>query len=417
MEFEIIREKLNRIRLREISDIKCGDALYYVLYENTPYKKSIPYSILRILYNVIFYSINVDKRDEADIGFLYSNSYKDRNDLFNAFSMASSLHKKRIVILQGKRVIHIKGKILFLGLLWYKKLRKEFSAKESIYYTSMLAFGYRNMIDIISALKTVTAIIVFSDFNLIDSFVVQRAKKLGKITATMQHGNFETEEPFRLSKSDYFLGYGKYTKQVAMMYGIKESHFIEVGMPKFIKYLPDTCSLLKCDKIRTIGILCSGGKFVEADTKMINLVIDAAKICGLGVYVKLHPNFPQKLYPNVRWEDIDKIYEKEINIEKFKEMIDVAVVYRSTVFIEYIMQLFPTLIYKTYNDDCFKSIKWCKFTSKEQLVALIRSIELSSDEFINKMKMTRLMFSDIKNVSDNYVKAYQFLLNGGLFKT
>ena len=197
---------------------------------------------------------------------------------------------------------------------------------------------------------------------------------------------------------------------------MQENRFIEVGMPKLINRKSDICSSFARKKVKTIGVLCSGGEFINVDTQMINVVISAAKKYGFVVCVKLHPNYSQTLYPDVRWEDVDNVYEKEINAEEFKDLIDVAVAFRSTVFIEYIMQLFPTLLYKTSNEDCFKNVEWCKFSSVEQLVALIELVENNPDEILSKLKETRSFFSDIENVSDNYVKAYRFLLNGGLLK-
>ena len=400
--------KIDKLRFKGLSDIDVSKAMYFCLYDITGNKKDVPSSILRSLVYLFTIDVKYNVDNDGDIAFVYSNSYKQRVEYYKTIRILASRFKSKVFFGPGKRKIHLSNlRYLHRLFSWYHTFRKNNSIKESIYYSSMLLFGYVNAIYILKAVldNKCKSVVVLSDMHLIDSLLVQMCKKKGITTFTLQHGNFELDEPFVLSKSDYFLTYGDYSKNKAISYGMEESKLIKVGLFKLLgKKVPDRMPKKEI-KVQKIGIILSGDVFADADTNMINLIVSYAKKRGKEVFVKFHPNFGKDKYPSVDWGGVTESFNTEINVEEFKNRVDVAIVLNSTVFFEYTLSLYPSFIYVDKDDSFIKEISWCRFRTEDELDDLIRMLEERREEYESKLLELRSYISITDNVEETYYNA------------
>ena len=391
--------------LRSLEDIDVAHAMYFSYYSNTYNKKGILHSILRILMYLCTIDVSYTVQGTGEIALLYSNSYKGRKDFLETINKIGDLFSSKIVFLPGKRKISLKGLAYCSKVFsWIRSLRKMFPKKEAIYYASMILFAKRNTDSIVDVVEknNCQCIVVLSDMHLIDSFVVQQCNLKGINTATLQHGNFEGIEPFVLSRSKYFIVHGQYAREKAEKCGIPAARIREAGLLKLIgKQIPDTISR-RHEKVFSVGIILSGDMFAEADTRMISMLSEYCKNRGLEISVKCHPNFGPDYYQDIDWSSIDHAYTNEINVEEFSRRVDIAIVLNTTVFLEYVLVLFPTFIFVDHEDNFMPNIQWCKFHNPAELDNLLVLFEDNPELLEKNLKKTREYFSDTKDISKQY---------------
>ena len=398
-------DELKGISLAGLQDIDMASALYFTIFDITANRKDCVSSIIRILVALFTRSIEEKAYDDCEDAFVFSNSYKNRRDHNEAFDRLTGLFKSKVVIKPGRIKLQFENiKYIKRGIQWFWNLKSVLSFGKSLYYTSMIMFGVTNAIHIVRIIlnNKCKKVIVFSDMHLIDSLVVQMCNNKSIPTITLQHGNYELDEPFVLSKSSYFLAYGEYTKNKAIKYGMDSKRIKEAGILKLIgKEIPQKMKEGN-EPVTRIGILLSGYAFADSDARMVNIVTAFCKKNGIKVFVKLHPKYGTNNYKSVKWETVDHIYDSEITSEEFKEYIDVAIILNSTVFMEYTMMLFPTFLFVDEKDTFIPEISWCKFYDENDLKKLISYYENEKDEMEKRIIESRAFFSASGNITENY---------------
>ena len=406
MKNEDTKQKIEKLYFRSGEYIDIASAMYTVYYPDTGNRKDLCSSLFRILAYLVMTDICVRSSGKPTICFVYSNSYKNRQDYYDAFHSLTELFEDRVVVEPGKKKLCLKQLRYTPSVIsWYKQFRKAFSFQEAVYYTSMLLFGMANSDYICHVVRRLECrkIVVISDMHLIDSLLVQKCNRMQLTTFTLQHGNFETEVPFKLSKSKYFLAYGEYTKRKAVSFGVAPGRIIKTGVFRSLNtVLP--ASMEKCGTPQNMGIILSGYGERDGDIRMLQFFIEYGKKHGMKLLVKCHPHYGVDRYPEIDWTQIDEVYSEEISATDFKKMIDVGIVYTSTVFVEYVMGLFPALIFVPENNAFFDGIEWCKFRNSEELETLLHKLEWDSSEFEKNLKQTRAFFSESENAAQTYFR-------------
>lgn len=405
MRFEKTRNQMKKIPFAGLEKFDIYDSLYFCYYDNTYNRKELFISCLRIIKYLFVNDVEYSVDGLGKIAFIYSNSYKNRRDHFTVFNKLVSLFTSKSIFLPGKRQLNIRNLYRLPKVIsWFTSLHKEFSLKESVYYASMVLFGVNNAEYIRNKINNLHCekIIVFSDMNLIDSILVQMCNDDGIITATLQHGNFELDEPFVLSKSNYFITYGKYSKNKAVSFGMQPERIIEAGMLKFLgSELPKKMEQIK--EINAIGVILSGGFASEEDTKLVNMISSFCQEHGIRLLVKLHPEMIKEDYKLIEWNKVDEIHGREISVDDFRHMIDAAVLLNSTVYFEYVMNLFPIFIFQEGKYKLLENeAKWCSFSSIDEFESLLNNLVTEPEEFEKKMKEMRLYISNSENIAESY---------------
>ncbi|MBR3241468.1 MAG: hypothetical protein IKF90_02050 [Parasporobacterium sp.] len=404
MRCEDTMASIRRVALSGLEELDIASAMYYSLYEITGNHKDFATSLLRLITYLLTIDVEYNVQGIGKTGFVYSNSYKNRKDHYAIFCSLERLFDDKTVFIPGKRRFYPRNlRYLIKVFRWFSSFHKAFGFHKAVYYTSMLLFGITNADYIYRILhkKVTKSVVVLSDMHLIDSLLVQRCNQNGIVTATLQHGNFETDEPFVLSKSNYFLAHGEYTKSKAVRYGMAPERIKTVGFPKLIGHC-DLDNTMKAGLVKSVGLILSGHAYAECDTHMIRCVESYCSEHDIKVKIKLHPGYGKENYTGVEWDRIDEVYGGEISIEGFKDKIDLAVVLNSTVFIEYVLTLFPSLIYVDNDDTFIEGVSWCKFHSESDLEKLIDELTNNHEAFEKKMLELRTCFSETDHVAQNY---------------
>ena len=407
MNYLDIKKKIEGLRLRGAEKVNIAEAMYCIYYPITGNKKDLESCLLRIVSCLITNEINTRIDKGASIGFVFSNSYKNRSDHREAFHTLTERFSKKAIFEPSKRRICVANlKYLSEVFSWFIEFKKEFRIEEALYYTSMLLFGVVNADYIIKQIeeKHIKKVVVFSDMHMIDSLIVQKCNAENITTFTLQHGNFETEVPFVLSESKYFLAYGEYTKRKAVSFGMAPERIIKTAVLRQVDCLPPT-RMKANTPVNRIGIILSGYDDRNSDICMIRFFMEYCRKNNLELFVKCHPHYGKDKYPEINWTEIKDVYCEEIDATQFRERIDLAVVLTSTVFVEYVLTLFPALIFVPGEDVYFQGIDWCKFRNEKEFSCLLKRLEAESEYFEKELLTTRKYFSENDNASDAYFHA------------
>ena len=220
-------KKLKKVTLNGMNDMDVAESMYFSIYEITGNKKDVLGSLARCFTYLISIDVSFEVNGIGEIAILYSNSYKNRKDHQHVVESLGNLFDSKIMFRPGKKKLYLKNfRFLPKLLSWFRAYSKCFSKKQAIYYASMLLFAMTNVtyIERIISDNQCKAMVVLSDMHLIDSLLVQKCNLKGIATATLQHGNFELDEPFVLSKSNFFLAHGDYSKSKAISFGMDEKN-------------------------------------------------------------------------------------------------------------------------------------------------------------------------------------------------
>lgn len=136
-------------------------------------------------------------------------------------------------------------------------------------------------------------LMTFCDAMPHENILTQIAKKQGKKTFTLQHGQYRILNKNNISPdaevyenfiSDYMLVWGQATIDEFAKYGIDKSRLIVSGR---IGYVPETN--IKSN-IKNIGILLNGSNGMKNNIEMINIVKDLCETDKIKYSIKLHPD-------------------------------------------------------------------------------------------------------------------------------
>ena len=346
-----LREKFNKTHFEGLEDILCGDAMYYVEYQNKGVKVLLQ-SYIRILVSVCTCKCLVENDEKGEILFIYSNAYRNRKDLRRWFDEICDFCEHKVVVTPGKYVFTLRNLKRIRSIsTWFRSTKKMGMEKgERIYYISRLLSVASDAWCIQDYIKKnnlkIKLFVSTCDVHAVDSIMTQYFNLKKITTASLQHGVISrknNEWTITGSKSKYYLIYGEFTKQQAIKAGVSEEKLISVGMPQHTKK-KFAERMQKC-QTDEFGLILDG--IVESDIKKIKLADDFAKKNNITYKVKLHPGSGKESYGEILNSDsITDVFTNEINVDQFSEMIDFALLGWSVVFMEYTLKLLPVFVYK-----------------------------------------------------------------------
>lgn len=401
-------DQLNRIQLKGLEKIKCGDAMNTVLSRKAAQSpRNCIYRLLLMVKYSFIQRTAIDKREgRKKVAFLYSNSYARREDHQNTFNKIVSTCSDKIIFGSCAKFSVGYSFLIFQTIQWYREVRKIFDRNKAMYMISELYIDYldaKRIVDFVIREKC-KMLAVFSDFHPIDSLAVQLCKQHGIKTATLQHGFFSQDSvAFKYSHSDYFLGYGRYTRELAGLSGFNTSKFVSVGMGQLI----DGGVRKQVTHQKTGSFIVILDSVAEEDIDLLDLTREFALKTGCKRIIKLHPGhgFLEEYSGHVFPED--EVVIKEKTIAELADEADFAVIAGgSTVFIEYMVRLFPAFLFSKFNDR-YKGFKWCEFTNTEELISLAEKNQKSElDPFITQ---SQEYVSEVNDVRRNYKQFFDMI--------
>lgn len=409
-------EKFNRICFKGLENIQVGDALYYSFSQNfSKIKFPVIKAVAKIMQATFFVGSKVEISKDSNILFLFSNSYGSRKDLQKWFERVCDTASKKSVIRPVKPYFYPHNIRQMAALIQWNKAAFEMKIpwKQRLYYLAVLVLAMSDIWYIEKILQKnnidLRLFVSTCDVHLIDSIMTQRFNLRGIDTASLQHGVISrkiNEWTVKGSKSKYYLIYGEYTKKQAMLAGVKEEKLVMLGMPQYIGERFPTAIAER--KNKCFGIVLNGGNYIEEDKKMLVLAEQFAEKNDMTYSVKLHPGSEATCYDKLLLSPrIKEVHGTEISIEEFGKQIDFALLSKSVVFMEYMLNLVPVFLFADALDEVmYEGIEWCRVSALEEMQNLYTLLERNIEVFEKNILETRAYLVRYKNMEDNYKKFF-----------
>lgn len=333
--FQQLQNSINLIEFFDCKDIKMGDVFHYSFKEKIS-DKEILNSIIRIIRNCFFNRIEYNIKGIPKTIMLYSSSYRERKEHFDAFNKVCLTLSDYVEFFPGKIKVSSNIKSLKNCFIWGKQLKKTgIDWREKIYLVSVIQQAYCDYYIVEKTCKNNNFFIkngvTLCDVMPIDSFFVQKWKSLGLRTITLQHGTFNVGHyGYASSISDYFFAHSEFSVVCAVKSGLDRRKIVVVGAPQNINIERNYDD----SNYKIIGVVLGGTILEKYDIQLLQMINVFAQKYGFKVYAKFHPGFPLKKYSESIEEYIDKEYYDEISCYEFMKFVDFLVDDGSTVFIE-----------------------------------------------------------------------------------
>lgn len=373
-----LREKINKLRLKNCENILVGDVLYYAIEITSMRMVRACCRIIRSNFMENYYYMIDGVPDKI---MFYSNSYRSRGDHLAAFDKVCSTTGNYIKIIPGtykkRRNLHT----LKLACEWIFTLKKSgIDLRLSVCLTSILHSAYCDFLRVSEYTKkysfTIKHALAVCDVMPIDSFFVQKWNREGINTITLQHGYYGAGSyAYKLSKSNIFLAHNRISAINAKKSGIEEKRVFIVGAPQNINAVRKHKDSIHVKNI--IGLLLGGIEGELYDLEMIGFVKRFAQKYNYRIFLKLHPGVGIKQYKTDIRTGIDRIFESEVSVYQFADMVEVTMDAGSTVFFEYMIQGRISLTYmcdiSPYRNDANIKLGFSTYEEMEQLLLLIQN--------------------------------------------
>lgn len=408
------KEKLNEISFDGMEDIQAGDVLHYLLDVN-PSTKSGIMSIVRMILRISLCS----SYDFEVVGIpktiaLCSNSYRGRMDHKKAFDSVIALLNNYVKISFSTYRIDLSGgKHLFKVLSWNRQIRKVIpNFGKRMLFLSELFRAYVDYKYFESLCKKfdwqIDNLITYCDVMPVDCFFTQAFNLEQKKTITLHHGFFNKETnawAYLGSKSKYFLADSMAAVKDAKSIGY-EGNMQAVGSPHYLGQrdykMPSQFNT------ETVGVVMNSSmQPLEDNVGMILEVQDYCKKHQKKMILKYHPSNNSEDYAKYIDTDITITYGREISIEQFGDMVDVAVVSASTVFTAMLKQWVPAFLYvrKDYDPNLFSGTDSLKFSTSDEFENLVSKID--KEDYKRELLKIREFFLASGDFKQNYKDVFR----------
>lgn len=403
---ERIIGKLNQVNFKKIEKINVGDAARIMLTDSV-----IPEGKWYRLLGNCFLSnyMEVNRKNQIEHLFFYSPEYAGRKE-FRTLMLSIADNVNNSVIIEHKMAFSKKClSSVAKTVVWYWQMRNiELLKAQKIALCQMMEKAYTacRYIEKLKKKNKIESITVLCDAHFVDNFICQFFED-DLVTIGLQHGIYADSNPVVMtnSASKKLLVYGEMTKKICVNFGVEPKKIVQVGMPHLIDR--EVAMETSVRKIENIGLIFNGDVLVEEDLKMLKILSEANKKLNKNLIVKLHPGTDESKYgDSIRQLGVETVYYMDIGIESFLEMIDVVVLYNSTVYIEALLKLTPVLIYQGEYDSILGDTQWCDFHDAEEFEEHISSMTQSIDLYVERMKCNRNVFTETENVKEKYKDFY-----------
>lgn len=401
--------RLNLIHFDDCEDVLVGDVLHYAYVGKKTVKTGIKDLIAIISKDSFISNYDFEIKGNGSNLVLFSSSYKDRKDHYNAFKDVVSIINNKLSVESISNKFDANGyKYFHLIKKWNKKLKEaKYAFGERMCILRGLFQAYKDYDTINHFIEShniiIKNVLVYCDVMPVDCFVVQKYKAKGCKVITFHHGAFSIENnawAYKKSKSDYFLADSHASCDDARQVGYA-GNIIPVGSPFQFNSQEIKVEGPYTDKVFGV-VMNSSVDPIEDNIEMIKTVQDYCKENGKTLYIKFHPADNSENYRNI----IDNKYVmgqffKEKTINDFIDLVDVVIVSSSTVIKTSLSKNKPTLIFvrKGFDTYKFRGTDEIKFSNKNELVKQVKKIE---DGFTDIMIRQNENLNVLGKVKDNY---------------
>ena len=416
-DYKKIVSLLNDVRFKGYEDIMCGDALLLIL-QNKPDSSGFRdclSGIRRLLKCVLFNEAQFNIVGNPDTLFLFSNSYRTREDHLNNFNSLVKISKNHIEMVPGKRKLKPKLRFLKNTIKWYLQI-KEPVKKSSLrlYLISCILEMYSNyyrFFDYSNKLNLeVNKLVSFCDVHAIDCFFTQMFNKEDKLTCTLQHGVFTSEVnswAIEGSRSRYFLASNQFTCDEAKL--LKYSNtMILAGMYSYVgKKIDNSFNIVQP---QVIGVYLDSENNRRDNILTIKMVVEYINKYGKRFAIKFHPSSnPQTYRQYIRQVDSIMCCEKGKSVIDFCKEVDLVIARNSTTLIESLQYGIPAYIIYSENqfENMFKNVKLLKFSTAEEFHEIV-DIQ-SIDQIKIQLEKGRSYFCYAGDITSNYINVFRSL--------
>ena len=415
MDLNIMRKKLNKIKLSKCEDIKVGDMLYFdFMLLNSFQKKNLPRSFFRIIYYSLFCSFNIKtKGDPKIISLFHAGTRKDHKKAF--FDVINLLDDNLIVTpIESKAKLSLLNlSKLYLPFIWVHEMKTVTKflyirwIAASLIYKAYVNNAYIERI-INSKKYSIKYLLSYYDTEPFASFVTQKFNKKGIKTITLQHGYFDlswNSWSYAGSKSKYFLADSPSSAENAKKTGYS-GKVISVGSPHQLNDV--LAPLSNNQQIKRIGIIMNASDFGQDDNiSMIQCLQKYATDKNIKLILKFHPQNNPEDYSQYIDNDIVEVVDKKESIDDFCKRIDLAIICASTVFTTMLKKGIPVLLFVRDGHDIqlFDKTDKFKFRNAFELSEKIKWI--NSSGYRKEYEIFQNYFLCPGNYKENYLRFFK----------
>ncbi len=421
MKEEKLQTEINQIQFYNCEEIEMGDVLHYLitgqLLGKCRWKTAIKAYVSMVVRIACSRSYKIESNGTPKTIFLFSNSYRGREDHKRAFLAAAELvDKDYATMVCDKRRLRLCGLKYFICLIrWNRQLKSvvpQFDKR--IAFVSAIFQAYMDYEEMMEACKNfgweIGNLVVHCDVMPVDCFFVQKFNHIGKTTVTLQHGTYIREKdewPMKKSKSRYFFAESQYAEECAKDCGYC-GRVITVGSPHHIGL--DVNKKLELKRIKIIGVFLDGegtkSQVIQDNIKMIQIVQEYSKKNSKNILLKYHPSNHKRYYEKYIDTKVTTVCPAEMMADEVGNMADLAIMSKSTVFLTMLKLWKPVLIYRSKDENL-------KFYLKDEIsFSDIHTFEkkiqrMSTEEYKQKINQCRDYYLAPGCIEENYKMAFR----------
>lgn len=413
---DFLQDKLNSISFKKCIGIKVGDMLHYYISDKYSWKDGLSSVMHMIVKTAFVRSYEFQHNGQPKTVCLFSNSYRGRTDHLQAFKNVSCLTENSVEMVCGRYAVKLGYfRYITLPLQWNNQMRRIISHFGSRWkLVSILYQAYMDYVALQEESKKnhwdIQYLLTYCDVMPVDSFFTQRFKREEKTCVTLQHATYNIEKnswAYTASMSDYFLAESTSALHEAERAGY-HGNMIPVGAPRFVGQRqyeqPDMF------KTSIIGIVMNSPEQPREDNiSMIMMLQRYCKATNKKLKLKFHPaNDPQE-YEQYIDRSNTETYGREISAEQFGNMVDIAIVSASSVFVTMLRQWIPCYLFvrKGHDPMLYANADEFKFTNEDEFERKLQNI--NTDQSITAMKNMRDYLLAQGDSTENYKKALKMI--------
>jgi hypothetical protein len=381
--------------------------------------------LINIYKSIFHYNAIGPSRVDSDILIIYSHLRSKRKDYFQIINTLYSIVQKNsseLVVMQP--AISILDKI-FLIKHFISSLVHLKDVKGGVFfrlYLIILISRVKTNIDYLADFlekSEFRILVTFCDAHDIDNILTQLAKNMGKVTITLQHGqyciaSYDTPENMALENltSDYICAWGDATRDEYAMLKNRITEVVPLGTLRTYSegiklYFAGT--LEESAQNSLVCIMLNADGRVKDNIMMIEIIGDFCSTNSYRYCVRFHPNNNKLLYTN----SFDKTYIGEY-VDSMASDISFSVIYTSGVVVELLLKGQLFFLYKNENTPrIFRNnmLNVVTFESSRDLSKKSITIFSNAQQCAIKLNNLRQYFCDPGRADNNYLSFFRSILS------
>lgn len=408
-----LRNSLNDKVFKGLEDYNVGTILTVPLF-SMDYEDNSNINLLKYMIKLCFLWDYKEDVDKQEIVYFRSVDYINASNYQKMFSSMIKAVGTGMQIDAIKQVRIDVNCFKYIGLykIWKKTISQINRNKEKAEYLALhLIRAYIELKKFMRIVKDAGnhIVVTFCDVHPVDAIITQYVNLNGGTTVTLQHGHFNAMDRgwvFNQSKSDYFLLHGEYAKKEAMQSEHDEKGLVPVGMLNFIGVERKDFNLDRSNQ--NFALILNGPGAKEDNEGFILCANEFARVHNMKYIVRAHPAVPVETYESI----IDKncmleVSKKEESISTLFDRVQFVMVGNSTVFIEALYLGKLVFRYAGISQDIYERIKWCQFSSVEELNVIYDSKISDLNLLKKRVSETTAQLCQDGDIGINYKKFFE----------